>query len=175
MKRSFIFLILLFELTNCHIGDKNKFKESGLVLKAINKGSYHLDGEANSIYILVEAQLCNFTDSEYTFQTYNCTTYENIVTNTAEAVVCQNMCPHNGHIFLEVKPKEILTIPVILQVYKHSTIFDKEIKIGFIAINTWSYDKFKKTLLKGRNNKENIIWSNSFKLSILSGIPYEIR
>lgn len=149
-------------------------KESKLALKAILRGSYELTKNDSCYYFLVDAQLCNNTDSLCTFVAYTCLTNFNIITDSKQAFICPNQCASNFPTIFRIKANQVFSISIIIKVNKNSPIINSPIKIGLILLQHRNFQEFIEVLQEKREKHENVIWSDSFDLQIAAGKPYEI-
>jgi hypothetical protein len=125
-------------------------------------------------YYLVEIKLKNTTRSSVEFLSFSCTSEDFFVLNNDCVKTCHPNCSGNSITVINLKPKQIYTLSIILQAENEDAVCD--LKIGFIYIETriephFVYDE----LIKKRKNLENILWSDQIYLHPTVGIPYEIK
>ena len=155
--------------------------EQNLQLKPVFKGVYYYlekdsadEACCKHIYYLVDVKIINYSDSIAEFYGYDCTTAENIVTDTKELHVCINSCPSNRKTLIKLMPKQEFSVPVIL---KSKTSIDFKVRIGFVILcskNVNSDDVFF-AIEENVANLENVLWSDPIKIGLNLANPYEIN
>lgn len=181
MKTIFIVLTYLIAINTNNSQKHNKSNEHELDLKAVVKGVYNLpekdlNGNDSLYYYLVEIRLTNNSKSIVEFITFSCASGANIVISTANNTLiktCSNNCGQNSMKLINLKPKQGFLLPVILAARKE--VLGSKIQLGWVLLN--DYDDFKNYINKdeGKKDQENIVWSNTIKLVISGGQPYEIK
>jgi len=155
--------------------------EQSLQLKTVFKGVYYYleKDSANEncckhIYYLVDVKIINNSDSVAEFIGYDCTTAENIVTDTKELQVCINSCPSNSQIVFKLMPKQEFSVPVI---FKSPNSIDFKVKIGFVILSpkNISWDDAFPAIEESVENLENVLWSDPIKIGLNLAKPFEVN
>jgi hypothetical protein len=180
-----IYLILTFVnfFYSCNVEKNNNKKESALTVKAILRGDYNLLENKNCspwndsiFYFLIDVQLINNTNSSIEFLTYNCATAANIVVDSRNINTCFNNCLSNKLTLIELKPKQVFSLSVILSANKEKT--KNLFKVGWVFLteeNTVWSNNFSSKLENCRKKLENVIWSDPINFQSSQVKPYEIK
>jgi hypothetical protein len=157
---------------------KNDKKESDLIFKVVQKGGYH-SSDVN-YYYFVDLKLVNNTDKRFDFITMTCASLINIVTDSKHLQFLIPNCSANHFTIIRLKPKQEYVLPAVLFQNSQSEFNTDNIRFGFILAQVDDFDrKGDKSpvdqLEEMRENKENVIWSESIDLSVTTYHPYQIR
>lgn len=161
------------------IGENNNRSE--IVVKATYKGEYYSCyydsikcSSCRTIRYLIDVKLINNSNAPIEFWILRCSPSMNIVVDTIGITNCVNFCISDSQININLKPKQEFSIPVILETEKR---IDKEIKIGFIYLNSKkvNYSQFHMSLNEAIDDFENVLWSHPIKFGIRDEHPFEIK
>ena len=176
MKPIIFVLSFCLSLFNCQI---ETHKDSGLAVKTVLKGDYNLPQFAGShvndstYYFLVEVNLVNKNHSEIKFLTYSCSPIECFVLNTDSVQICFNNCNKNSLTLINLKPKGVYSLPIILQANSKNPTC--HVKVGFILLDPDIKESYLDVLSKRRKSLKDVIWSESIFLHPGGGLIYEIK
>ena len=141
------------------------FASPGLIVKTIYKGSYnsvYYDStkcsSCWSLYYLVDFKLINITDSTIRFWSFIRGPEQNIVLDTKEMTIVPNFCISDKQSFIELEPKQELSIPLMLEA---RIPINKEVKIGYIYLDYKSIpdEEYIPKLKENNESHKNVIWS----------------
>jgi hypothetical protein len=157
----------------------NTINDKGLVVKVVPRGDYSLPQTSDSqisnknFYYLIDINLINNSNSKVSFMIYNCSYTECFIVNTTLAEICFNNCSKNVLTQIDLNPKQIYTVPLLLQVHNNNPI--SNVKVGFFAVSPSKRDCFLDELIRKRNGHREVIWSGNFNLQPGGGTIYEIE
>ncbi len=153
-------------------------KDSSLILQVIQRAgafnNFNNKNDSND-YFFIELNLVNNTDSIFEFITYSCSSYTNVLIDSKQVDLVYPYCSANKPKVINLMPKQIFFLPIILLRNRNIELPYDMIKFGFILprpiIGRDLDDQFRES----RQNLENVIWSDPIGLSIMTDSPYEIR
>ena len=148
--------------------------EHKLILKVVQIGTYNFPWDNNYCYCSIDIKLINNTDSVCKFYAYSCITSFSVIMDPNEGNLCGQQCSLNYPTLFVVKPKQTLSIPVILQA--NPNMMDYSVRFGLVMVipGSFSIDKFREVLVNMKKNKENVLWSDPVMLQSTGGCSFEI-
>lgn len=156
-----------------------------MVVNAQVRGCYNLPQNEKPIYgnsdsllfFIVDVKVINTSNQPVSFFTYSCSIGENLILDNKLISLCASRCSGNGPIKLELKSKQTLSIPIILQVPRKISLL--KAKIGWIYIDKTveniTFSDYYKLIQNKKKILQDVIWSNIFNLDFSGGKPYDIN
>jgi hypothetical protein len=132
----------------------------------------------DSTYLFVmDAEICNMTDSLVDFFCYSCSIADNILLESNHLRVARFDCAFNKVRHIRLSPGQELTTAFILIARKEFFKNNKNIRIGFVYIgeNDIRSGDYISVLKKMKEKKEKIVWSNEFDLILGLGQAIELK
>jgi hypothetical protein len=170
-------LLVLFSLTIILETCQSQKKENKLYLKATLKSAYTQISKCDSsYYLLINLQLINNTDSTCTFLASCCNLEFNFLVDSKLIKICSNNCSANFPIPYSLKPSQIFSIPILLQIRLKDSYGIKQFRTGQVMLNpNTSHLDFNERIRNMKKNSINIIWSNEIQLTVANNQQYSIE
>jgi hypothetical protein len=127
------------------------------------------------VHYLVEVNIINNSNVTQNFMTFDCTTAENVVTDSKDIINWVNNCARNIITEVNLEPKQVLSLPVVLLTKKE---LNRNVKFGFIFLNrynTASPSDFFLKINKCMETFEHVIWSQPIMIDDRYSTHFSIK
>jgi hypothetical protein len=132
----------------------------------------------DSTYLfVVEAKICNMTDSICEFFCYSCSITNNMLLESNYLRIARFDCAFNKERHIRLKPGQELTTSVTIIARKEFFENPKNIRIGFVYVgeNELRNEDLLSALKRMKKLKQNTIWSNRIDFIVGLGQAINIK